>query len=256
MYQLNVNQTTKNRINSVFESLSSLENSHKAKETDYVMEAEISEEMAEISLEADNKKEFEFKMPSINLYKRELELNGNNREAKHQKIQPDYVLNPEKWKKYSLEDVQESQMNASANFFAAINFLKEKNVIKESEEEYAEPVVFNKPLKGNNRPRKDSNSKIEKKLLENLSEEKLAEYDIENQPKKEEFGFKKKASKNIRILEKNIRKPVQDNEENEPEQTDDVQMENSLSQCSESEFDDLKENENLDYDVDTNDPFN
>ena len=105
----------------------------------------------------------------------------NNLDFKNPKIQPDFVVNPKKWKKYSLEDVADSQMSPSANYFAAINFLKQKEKNKNSThdefekfEELADKTellndasLFNKPLGGGGGGIKKSNlqnnnSKIEK----------------------------------------------------------------------------------------------
>ena len=40
---------------------------------------------------------------------------------------PDYVLNPHKWKKYTLEDVPEAHMSPGANFQAAFSFLNNQS---------------------------------------------------------------------------------------------------------------------------------
>lgn len=91
----------KQRSKCVFDTLSNLESSHKAKEIEYTKEEEIIEEVQET-----------FKLPDINEYKRKAQKDNLNQNLKHQKKQqPDYVVNPDKWKKYSLADVDESQLS-------------------------------------------------------------------------------------------------------------------------------------------------
>jgi hypothetical protein len=186
----------------------------------------------------------------------------NSLECKNRKIQPDFVVNPDKWKKYSLEDVSDSQMSPSANYFAAINFLKQKEKIKGSNhdefdkfEKLADRTellndssLFNKPIGGSVK-KPDQQNKIEKKLLENLSESKEIDDDSENtenfknaQKSESQFQFTKKKS-----TRRNLRTKVEDNE-NEIESTSKQESSSDPSQTADDKYDD--ENHDIEVDID------
>jgi hypothetical protein len=62
--------------------------------------------------------------------------------------QADHVANPQKWKKYNLEDVEENNMTGRVNTQAAMDFLNsiksKKQEINEGEDEEQQKPVFNK----------------------------------------------------------------------------------------------------------------
>jgi hypothetical protein len=152
------------------------------------------------------------------------------------KKQPDYVKYPHKWKKYTLEDVSESQMSASANLKAAFSFLN-RNEPKFEEQE----IIYNKPIGGGR-----INKQTELKLLENLSEETEEEFIDTNNSNKTNitetdsspntlFRKSKKHERNMKL--KNL---DEINEEEEMEikinQQDDVIM---TSETNNNNIDDL-----------------
>ena len=272
MYEVEAkSEDFKSRLNSTFEVLATLEATHKQKKVEYDEGKEIEEHLDDINssnieVKCNETKDFDFKVPSLNLMKRPAAKQlQNNLDFKNSKIQPDFVVNPEKWKKYSLEDVADSQMSPSANYFAAINFLKQKEKTKNSThdefekfEELADKTellndtsLFNKPLgsggfkKSNEQ---NNNSKIEKKLLENLCESK--EIDEENDTinvEKQECSqvqfFKKKSAR------KNLRTKVDENE-NENETLNNKQEQNNNDSLIDIN---KRDEEHQDIDVDIED---
>lgn len=139
MYRLNVNNEFNQRTRSVFDSLETLEVKHKTKQTEYV--ATGSEETQEEECDEIKANDFVFKVPEVP--KRLSETNDYNA-AKKKKSRPDYEVNPDKWKKYSLEDTKEH--SNSANFMAALSFINRQHMIAEEEEINEEKIEFNKPI--------------------------------------------------------------------------------------------------------------
>jgi hypothetical protein len=272
MYEVEAKSTDfKSRVNSTFEVLATLEATHKQKKAEYIEEKDVEENLEETQINhmdatCSNSKEFEFKVPELNLMKRPQAFTSkNNLECKNRKIQPDFVVNPDKWKKYSLEDVSDSQMSPSANYFAAINFLKQKEKIKGSNrdefdkfEKLADRTellndssLFNKPIGGSVKKsdQHSNDNKIEKKLLENLSESKEIDDDSENtehfktaQKSESQFQFTKKKSSR-----RNLRTKVEDNE-NEVESSSKQESSSDPSQTVDDKCD--EENHDIEVDID------
>lgn len=201
------------RSQSVFDSLLSLEHNHKVKEIEYVKQTEqiLIEKDFELERHFQYDNNSEFKVPCIDSYKRQLE-NAPPSLSKHQKKAPDHIVNPNKWTKYSLEDVDASQMSNSANLNAAMSFLNKNKETSTSLEQSLDEIVYNKPI-GENRMETNRNaySHVEKHLLEKLNEENEVEDDLEKIDQDEmdtdQILFKKKSkSKNLR----NNRKSTED----------------------------------------------
>jgi hypothetical protein len=122
LYELPSDNTNfKERTKDAFASLGSLENMHQNKRKAY--EHDYSDDSNEI-------------MPNV---------------IKHQ---PDFLANPNKWKKYSLEDVDETKMNTKANYQAAMECLK-----KSTDESIEQVAVL------------EYNRKIDKPLETSLGDE-------------------------------------------------------------------------------------
>lgn len=99
---------------------------------------------------------------------------------------PDYKLHPQKWTKYSLEDVESGDLSESSNTRAAFAFLEERRKLREATEEIGHPeegdgkFVFKKPSKvpgGVNvlSSRKSKTSKAEKVKIKHLGAEEINE---------------------------------------------------------------------------------
>jgi hypothetical protein len=211
MYNLNVNSTEFNqRTKSVFDTLGLLEVSHKTKQTEYAESAVIGEE-------ADTEPELNeaiFKVPAIP--KRSINESNDFKAPKKLKQTPDFLVNPHKWKKYSLEDVNESQTNQSANYTAAMSFLNSKKMIidEESEQEVDTQIVFNRPIRNGRKTFKTA-----LRLLTTLDESLESDDAKEESPSKEQKptvandSFKKR---NRKINKKNCIEE-QEQEDNEEE---------------------------------------
>lgn len=140
MYQLNANNEFEQRTKSVFDTLLSIESNHNEKIESYIeitnngddsMPKEPVSEIIDSFKCLNDAKEPVFKMPRP------------VKRAVFKSRRADYQKNPEKWKKYSLEDVKE--FGNGANYAAAMDFLNSKKRIVE-EDEPMEPIQFNKPL--------------------------------------------------------------------------------------------------------------
>lgn len=100
MFNLNANTDEfKARSKSVFDTLTSLESTHNAKAKEYI---DKSLDHKEPNLEEPVPTTSEFKVPSVPALRQPASLSSNKRRYK----EPDYVANPHKWKRYSLEDVK------------------------------------------------------------------------------------------------------------------------------------------------------
>ena len=183
MYQLNVNNDAfKDRTKAIFDLLVNNNND----KIDIDLENEDVENENSIELTADesiNKSITQSNSIPLNLSNLKLneEIDDDKLFVKPTitvsdfKKQPDYVKNPHKWKKYTLDDVSESQMSASANLQAAFSFLN-RNEQKFDEKEI---IIYNKPIGsgggsgsgGRINNKKYNLKQIELKLLENLNEE-------------------------------------------------------------------------------------
>lgn len=183
MYQLNVNNDAfKDRTKAIFDLLVNTNND----KIDIDLENEDVENENSIELTADesiNKSITQSNSIPLNLSNLKLneEIDDDKLFVKPTitvsdfKKQPDYVKNPHKWKKYTLDDVSESQMSASANLQAAFSFLN-RNEQKFDEKEI---IIYNKPIGsggsggsgGRINNKKYNLKQIELKLLENLNEE-------------------------------------------------------------------------------------
>lgn len=139
MYQLNADRQFVNRTKSVFDSLVNIESTHKSNVVAYVSDTD--KELIDIQQEPVEQisnslsRQPVFKVPKVPM-KRCLV----KKQAAHQR-------NPEKWTKYSLADVKE--LGNGANYAAAMSFLSTRTKIAEGgeDEEMAEPIQFNRPLK-------------------------------------------------------------------------------------------------------------
>lgn len=201
------------RSKSVFDSLLSLEHNHKAKEFEYVKQTEqiLIEKDLEIERHIECDTNTQFKLPSIDSYKRQLK-SASQSLSKHQKKTPDHIINPDKWTKYSLEDVDASLMSNSANLNAAISFLNKDRETNRSLGQSLGEIVYNKPI-GENRMETNRNaySQVGKHLLEKLNEEHEVQDDLEkmdlNEMDTDQINFKRKfKSKNLR----NSRRSIED----------------------------------------------
>lgn len=119
----------KERTKNVFETLDNLESVHQNKRKNYERDDtndDVEEDDERVSVG-------------------EIYLNEEDEENSHsnsqQKIlrkhpqQPDHVVNPHKYKKYSLEDVDDNKMSGRANTQAAMNFLNNSRNVQSNQQE-------------------------------------------------------------------------------------------------------------------------
>ncbi|CAF0706636.1 unnamed protein product [Brachionus calyciflorus] len=199
------------RSKSVFDSLLKLESNHKIKESEYLTQSEANLERQESQILEEIESEFEFKVPSITSYKRQV-TNSSNSIAKHLKKTPDHIANPDKWKKYSLEDVDSSQMSQSANYNAAMNFLNKSDKMKGDFQKLADKIEFNKPIGVNkmDMDKKCNSLETPRTILDKLNEEQeeieesIEKMDLSETNKSEGLFKKKSKLKNIRSQGKSI----------------------------------------------------
>lgn len=125
----------------------------------------------------------------------------NSRGSRRQRT-PDYKMNPKKWTKYSLEDVDNEDMTESSNTKAAFAFLEERRKLREGEMK-VEAVntdntscskgifTFKKPVKNENKKGKSSvSSKISNQLLNSKEDDISAGVGEEEDNKMEEMTEK------------------------------------------------------------------
>lgn len=149
---------------------------------------------------------------------------------------PDHLKNPEKWKKYSLEDVSDTQMSPGANRCAAMSFLKKQtntvdnkqsSKIEHNEEAFRKladvniNLDFNRPI-GKNKFRQES-------ALDEQTFEENDNQEIDDD--KMEIESSNDKSKNLRLFikkstRKNLRKVVSF------EENDELTMENKTEQLA------------------------
>jgi hypothetical protein len=271
MYQLNVNNNDRfiDRTKAVFDQLVNKIELTRIDDQDIDLN-QVDEQSHEPGKE-NSIQEFEFKVPaSVSI---PLNLANLNLEERNVKVVasclPDYVINPDKWKKYSLEDVPESHMSASANFQAALSFLnKTKDDIIQLDQT---KLCFNRPI-GSSGSRKKNRSflRIENKLLENLVEEQC-EGDVELDSEAvriqvstdDDNMFKKRNTTNKNRRPRSFSK-LDDLEENDSKLETDVEMianvnndESENDEIDSARFNYNNEEEEADNDgVDTNDYLN
>lgn len=250
------------RSKSIFDSLLSLENNHKAKESEYVNQTEEILIQKDIELEHHIQSDLDsqFKISCIDSYKRQLK-NAPNPLAKHQKKTPDHIINPEKWTKYSLEDVDASQMSTSANFNAAMNFLHKTNETYQDLKLSMDEIVFNKPIGANRMETncdRDPYFQVGKHLLEKLSEEQEeVQEDLDKmdtfETTTDQIHFKKiSKSKNLRSSRKSTEEDSEskilnqiESPQNKEKNSDDVDDDddNAFDEFDNNQDNDNEENE-------------
>jgi hypothetical protein len=259
MYELGSSSDTfKQRSKSVFDVLENLEASHKQTEVVYAVQnrlnlsndAEAEDELLKVNTIAvqctNNSQDFEFKVPQI----------PSAVKTKNRTYVPGYEKNPEKWKKYSLEDVDSGQMSAVANRQAALSFLNSlKNGSSESEttmldsgssfSKLADNLDFNRPIGNKNFQvnQKMSLSDQEKRLLSNLVEveDEVHEEEVNvsskmetNQTEMRMFN-RIKSAKKMNLRRKSCSSCSQD--VNEEQEVDDEEKANSKSEFMTIEID-------------------
>jgi hypothetical protein len=190
MYELNAHDSNfKQRSKSVFSTLDTLESSHVKTQVQNELEClNISNETerdlnppgpsvcAFLSKHTPSQTEFQFKVPRVSPDNRSLKdnrshhktnsqpsssynhrppyiSNSSSRRGGSSRFTPDYLKNPKKWKKYSLEDVDE--LSAGANRSAAMSFLRTLSkggsggTVESDQDAFnklADNVQFNKPI--------------------------------------------------------------------------------------------------------------
>ncbi|RNA25643.1 putative protein TSSC4-like [Brachionus plicatilis] len=215
------------RSKSVFDSLLLIEHNHREKESEYVNQTEeiVSQKDFELEKRIQSDSDSEFKIPCIDSYKRQLK-NVPHSVTKQQKKDPDHIVNPDKWTKYSLEDVDASQMSASANFYAAMSLINGKNNEPNQDlQQTLGDIVYNKPIGANKmETSRDAYHQVGKFLLEKLSQEQeeikddLEKMDI-NESCTDQIHFKKKSkTRNIRVNRKSKEEDLDYNDHNSVEQ--------------------------------------
>ncbi len=209
MYQLNVNNDAfTDRTKAIFDLL--VNNTNNENKIDIEFEEIENDNSIELSADESVNKPLT-QSTSIPLNISDLTLNENDEKifvkptitVSDFKKQPDYIKNPQKWKKYTLEDVSESQMSASANLKAAFSFLN-RNEPKFEEQE----IIYNKPIGGDRINKKYYLKQIELKLLENLNEEAEEELIDNNSSNKMSTGGMSKTVHTFRYLLSRIIKPL------------------------------------------------
>ena len=133
----NQNHDFKERTKIVFETIDNIETMHQGKRKTYDRDAEDDEEVSagEVYLHDDGDEE-----------------NSHSNSAQQLKMlrkQPDHVANPHKYKKYSLEDVEDNKMSGRANTQAAMDFLSTIKAGQQQQQQYdddsvSQEQVFNK----------------------------------------------------------------------------------------------------------------
>jgi hypothetical protein len=264
MYQLNVNNNAfADRTKAIFDQL--VVTSNNKIEIDFEDDDIENENSIELANKSVNKSITQSNSIPLNLSNLRLNEEDDKLFVKPTisvsdfKKQPDYVKNPHKWKKYTLEDVQESQMSASANLQAAFSFLN-RNEPKFDQQE----ILYNKPIGG----KKYNLKEIELKLLENLNEETEEENANNNNNNKMIIAEKESSKsesmfrKSKKHAERNIKLKSLD-EVNEEEENDEMEIKNSQHQDdvimtseTNNDIDDFdSSNDNYDYvdGVDCND---
>jgi hypothetical protein len=205
MYQINTNSLNfTERTKTVFDTLFNIESDHKSKLLEY------SKSNEENKTEEEEENEEQIDEPNIRI--NEIKLNDSKEpvfkvplpikrrnihaiqiESKKITKPADHVINPHKWKKYSLKDVKESQMSPSANYAAAMSFLNSK-IQDNMETNEEESIIYNKPI-GN---KKFGNEE----LNETADFDKLDSSDPKEKVEIEKIHhFKKKSNrKNLRTI--------------------------------------------------------
>lgn len=223
MYNLNTNNNQfSEKAKSVFDSLSHLESAHRLKVNEYsISEMQIEEPLEEEKNPLEKavnsnkiKEEFVFKVPSTD-FKQILPSNKKSN-------QPDYVLNPQKWKRYSLEDVDTNQMTNKSNYMAAMSFLNARKQHEENETmEHSEQIEFNKPF-GKKDVRVED--EIRNKYVDDESSEKQNEQHNREvkQVEKTQFGKRKVLGK------KNLRQSRTNKDDDEREHSNDCELETNM----------------------------
>lgn len=253
MFKLSTKTTTddefEKRSKSIFDTLANLENTHRSVADQYVDKSLDNQEIIdpELVLIANNRGEEQkdvFKMPPpIETIKRSASEHEQSNKKRLRK-QPDYELNPQKWKKYSLDDVTESQMSPSANYFAAMNFLNRNQTSSQTVEQSAQ-IVFNKPIGGKKKPHREEQPNTD----EDDQEEPM---EVERKPVDEKKFKKISSRRNLRrkqvdepdeeivhtnqIVENTHPKPARDDDDeaefenyqsNEVDENDEAEFENN-----------------------------
>jgi hypothetical protein len=215
------NKEFKKRMNSIFGSLSSLETEHTQRMAQLGSPNTNNKQNASDLLETNKQnrsEEFKFKAPLSAPIKR-----TNSGRPKL----PDHVLNPQKWTKYSLEDVDESQMSSSANYNAAMHFLHQSKVgLKDVEmsEESEQKIVFNRTICGSKKHSDKTKAQNESILTFNEIDSAT---DINNDSLKEsddgrnetDVVFKRKSKQKSKNLKERDNTDARETEGNEKSET-------------------------------------
>lgn len=125
------NSDFSNRQMNIFDSLNALESEH-AKFKDVSVDSSDSEEEKDGS-----HTEISGELSSSRLADTAVFKTPRDYHVRHPKLKPspDYMSHPERWTKYSLADVDNSQMSDKSNTSAAMAFLNERKRLRELEEE-------------------------------------------------------------------------------------------------------------------------
>jgi len=224
MYNLNTNNNQfSQKAKSVFDSLSQLESAHRVKVNEYstnqmqieeTLEGEESATFEKTARSNKVKEEFVFKVPSADFKQALPSIKKSS--------QPGYVVNPQKWKKYSLEDVDSNQMTNRSNYMAAMSFL---NTRKQHEDndlmEHSEQIEFNKPFGKRESQAEDviRNKYVDDEIIDKQNEQ----HNREVKPmEKEKFGKRKVLGK------KNLRQIQVEKDEDESERSKYCELETNL----------------------------
>ncbi|KAL3843209.1 hypothetical protein ACJMK2_021154 [Sinanodonta woodiana] len=141
-----------NRCKDIFSNLKTYEDKHNEFEQSRA-QSDVSEDHKLLTLEPDSTATETimptFKTPKLPTSKgcrqgdeeKEDTKEGAGRKYSHQgrfrrgglKRKPDFEVNPDRWTRYSLEDVKDEDMSSSANKKAALAFLMERRAIREAE---------------------------------------------------------------------------------------------------------------------------
>jgi hypothetical protein len=259
MYELNAeNSNFKERSKSVFSTLANLESSLKKNQVQNDLETlnlsnETEEDFEPLETRSSKPKQtsdFEFKVPRCVPNSRVSKPNHPRTSHSNQthyhhgnrrgRFVPDYLKNPQKWKKYSLEDVDD--MNASTNRNAAMSFLrslsKQTGQVETDSQSFAklaDPADFNKP--------------IGRKKFNKLEQDETDEQEERDEScKMEQTTSSSSFFKNKRFNKRNMRR-IEETDEAEEEKTSDSKTQNSdidmkKNESDEDEFSEYKKNAN------------
>lgn len=220
MYQLNADSEFIKRTESLFDTLSGIETSYKAKNIPESISNNIEhngvegEEPIPITKVTNEFDEVKIKNeePIFKMPQEPIKSSNKIKNKVNIKNEKDDKRDPEKWEMYTLSDVKE--INQGSNYAAAMSFLNTRNRIDEGEDENMtnneQKVEFNRPL--------NKKYLIEEEIFEEEEEVETDQSDpIMKNDNIEDKGFTKKKRVNKMNLRKKSEDETKQEDLNEPD---------------------------------------